>query len=276
MDNRLKYGILIVAGGVGIYIIWKGGYFQQWFPSLFGPSTPAPPTTPGGKPTCGPGQTLVNWPGANAECMDNSKVPFGGGSAPPNPLPPAPHPPAPNYPPVGTQSIVNGATYQADGKGGWVLVKAAPSSSCPPGQTLTSSGTCIPTPSTNPPNYCDTNTLGWSYQNGQCARTPAQTTQLISQQMVNLAGNSDGLSLDEWCYEYTAVTGQQCPFDPGNILPQEFNDAGVLNVDGSAGDRTTPTSIDTWLAFVNLKVPGSGISGLAGLVALHVANAWLT
>lgn len=239
MDNRVKYGILILAGGVGIYIIWKGGYFQQWFPSLFGTTTPTPTTPSAPAPTTPKALT------------------------PPNPPPGAMPPPNPNnYPPAGTQSIVNGATYQADGKGGWVLVKAAPTP---------------PTTPTQLPTYCDLNTPGWSLNaQGQCAPTPATSpTQLISQQMVAQAGKSNGLSLDEWCYEYTAVTGQQCPFDPGNILPQEFNDAGVHLDDGTIGDRTTPTSIDTWLAFVNLKAPGSGISGLSGLAALHVANAWL-
>ncbi len=223
MDKNLKYGILILAGGVGIYIIYKGGYLQQWFPSLFGTSTPTPAPTPSTQPSVP--TTITPIP----------KLPA---------LPPAlPVPVSATPPAVGTVYTDSSGNHWSWTGSGW--------------QALT--------PSNPPPS-------------GGAAAPPAtaQATQLVSQQMVALAGSSDGLSLDQWCFEYTAATGNQCPFDPGEILPQEFIDAGVVNTDGSGGDRTTPTSISTWLAFVNLKAPGAGISGLQGLAALHVANAWLT
>lgn len=39
MDKNLKYIVIALAGGVGVYIIWKGNYLQEWFPDMFGPST---------------------------------------------------------------------------------------------------------------------------------------------------------------------------------------------------------------------------------------------
>ena len=119
-------------------------------------------------------------------------------------------------------------------------------------------------------------------QNGSCQPTPPAVTQAptvtqtVSEQMVTAAGKSNGLTMDEWCFYFTSVTGNDCPFDPGDILPQEFQDAGVVLEDGTAGDRTTPTDIGTWLAFAQLKAPQLGLTGIEGLAALHVANAWLT
>jgi hypothetical protein len=97
-------------------------------------------------------------------------------------------------------------------------------------------------------------------QNGVCVPAPP-----VSQQMVALAGKSDGLSLDQWCYYYTQATGLDCPFDPGNITPQAFNDAGVQLIDGTIGDRSTPTSVSTWLAFAQLNAPQLSLTGLGAM-----------
>lgn len=35
MDKNVRLFVLLGLGGVGVYLIWKGGYFQQWLPSLF-------------------------------------------------------------------------------------------------------------------------------------------------------------------------------------------------------------------------------------------------
>ncbi len=245
MDKNMKYVVLVAVGGVGVYLIWKGNYFQQWFPSLFGPSVPATtPTIPGTTPP-----------------VTTPKV---------IPPPTTPPPPGTNYPAAGTLSISNGATYSADGKGGWVLVKAAPASApqpCPTGQVLVNAldptSGCI-TPGASAPNYCDTNTPGWSMQDGQCKVIPPS----VSQQMVAAAGMSDGLDMDQWCYYYSQVTGgSPCPRDPGDIIA-----AAGDNPPSFPQGRDTLMDIGTWLAFMNQN--GAGLSGLE-LAALHVANAWL-
>jgi hypothetical protein len=117
------------------------------------------------------------------------------------------------------------------------------------------------------PNYCDSNTPGWSYQNGQCLQTPP-AVQSISDKMILAAGQSDGLDMDQWCYFYTQVTGNACPRDPGDIIA-----AAGDNPPSFPDGRATVMDIGTWLAFMNQD--GAGISGIEGLVALHVANAWL-
>jgi len=203
MDSRVKYGVLIVVGGVGVYLIWKGGYLAQWFPSLFGPGAPlatAPVTTPTGVT-----------PAQVAAIMAQQPSSLPAISAPTAPVP-APTPTTP------------------------VSVPSTPASPVNP--------------------------------------APA-ATQLISQKMTALAGTSTGLGMDQWCYFYTAATGQDCPFDPGSIDPQTYQDAGILAADGSAGDRSTPTDIGTWLAMAQLQAPQLGLTGIEGLAALHVANAWL-
>ncbi len=117
--------------------------------------------------------------------------------------------------------------------------------------------------------------MTWNGQNCVCppgyllgATTNTCVPQLVSQQMVTAAGTSDGLSMDQWCYEYTAVTGQQCPLDPGSITAQQYIDAGVQ------GDRSTPTNISTWLSFMNVY-GGANLSGLRGLGAMRYTPAWL-
>ncbi len=87
--------------------------------------------------------------------------------------------------------------------------------------------------------------------------------------MVALAGKSDGLDMDEWAYYFTEVTGQPSPRDPGDIIA-----AAGDNPPSFPQGRATQMDIGTWLAFMNQG--GAGISGLAGLAALRVANAWLT
>ena len=247
MDKNLKYVILFAVGGVGVYILWKGNYLQQWFPSLFGAS----PGTAG--------------TGTNAGTSTKQVIP----PVMPPATPPPP-PSGPTGPAVGTTSIVNGNTFTWNGSS-WVLTQAAtpPPLVCPPGQ-YDYNGVCVPIGSSCPAGQTV------NPATGKCVIPATVATQLISQQMVSKAGMSDGLNMDQWCYYFSAVTGQDCPFDPGEITPQEFNDAGVVLTDGSPGDRTTPTNIGTWVAFAQLKAPSAGISGLYGLAAMHAANAWLT
>jgi hypothetical protein len=246
MDKNIKYGILILAGGVGVYLIYKGGYFQQWFPSLFGPSTPTKPATTPSTPT-----TITTTPKTPALTQPPVTTPTG-------------------YPPAGTLSYSNGATFQADGKGGWVMIQAAPNTTCPPGLQHQNSNDptspCVPLHPASLPNNCDTNTPGWSYQNGECLETPA--VQTISEKMVAAAGMSDGLNMDQWCYYYTQVTGNACPRDPGEIIA-----AAGDNPPSFPQGRDTLMDVNTWLAFMNQD--GAGLTGI-GLAALHVANAWLT
>jgi hypothetical protein len=206
VDSRVKYGILIVVGGVGVYLIWKGGYLAQWMPSVFGPGAPLGSAV---IPAAPAGATPAQIAAAQPSSAQPTTLPTG--------TPSVPAVPAPTPTPVS--------------------VAPAPT----------------PTPI-----------------------TPAAATQLVSQKMVTAAGMSDGLSMDEWCFYFTQVTGSDCPIDPGSIDPQVYHDAGVLQPDGTTpGDRSTPTSIQTWLAIMQNQAPSACLSGLAGLAALRVANAWL-
>jgi hypothetical protein len=96
--------------------------------------------------------------------------------------------------------------------------------------------------------------------------------------MATAAGYTDGsLNMDQWCWFYTQVTANQCPVDPGSIDPGVYQGAGVVNADGSAGDRTTPTFISTWLAIMQLEAPSAGLTGIGDLQYLSQRNnAWLT
>ena len=63
MDKNVKVLIVLGAAGVGVYILYKGGYLAQWFPQLFPATTPAtaaPTSTPGNVPI----QTIGNPPQA--------------------------------------------------------------------------------------------------------------------------------------------------------------------------------------------------------------------
>jgi hypothetical protein len=71
--------------------------------------------------------------------------------------------------------------------------------------------------------------------------------------MATLAGTSDGLNFDEWCYFYSQASGSDCPVDPGAI---DYAAAGIN------GDRTTPISISTWLSVMQAQAPELGLSGL--------------
>jgi hypothetical protein len=86
--------------------------------------------------------------------------------------------------------------------------------------------------------------------------------------MVAAAGMSDGLDMDQWAYYFEQITGQPSPRDPGDIIA-----AAGDNPPSFPDGRATVMDIGTWLAFMNQD--GAGISGLEGLAALHVANAWL-
>jgi hypothetical protein len=61
VDKNVKILVLVGVGGVAVYLIWKGGYFQKWFPTLFSGTAPAaqPGTQPGAQP-----RTPVYVPGA--------------------------------------------------------------------------------------------------------------------------------------------------------------------------------------------------------------------
>jgi hypothetical protein len=254
MDNRVKYGILVVVGGVGVYLLWKGNYFQQWFPSLFGPSTPA--TTP--TPT---GQTPAQIAAAAAAAKAASDAAAAAASG-------------------------NAAALAAAQKAASVAAaaKAAADAAAAATQAANTAAAAKAAAANQPVTHTCPDIMTWNAAENACvcplgyllgATTNTCVPQLVSQQMVTAAGASDGLSMDEWCYEFTAVTGQQCPIDPGSIDPGVYHDAGVQLADGSPGDRSTPTSIQTWLAIMQNQAPSAGLSGLQGLAALRVANAWL-
>jgi hypothetical protein len=206
VDSRVKYGILIVVGGVGVYLLWKGNYLAQWMPSVFGPGAP----------------------------LGSAVIP----SAPVGATPAQ----------IAAQIAAQPTTQPT------TLPTVTPSVPAVPAPTP------VTTPSPAPASI-----------------TPAAATQIVSQKMVSAAGMSSGLSTDEWCLYFTQVTGSDCPVDPGSIDPTVYHDAGVLAADGSGnpGDRSTPTDIGTWLAIMQNQAPSAGLSGLAGLAALRVANAWL-
>ncbi len=147
-----------------------------------------------------------------------------------------------------------------DGNGVWTDTGAAPAAThnCPPGMTWNAANNDCEAPASQNLNYCQTNTPGWSVQNGLCLPDPTPTAPTpTTQKMVQAAGMSDGLSLDQWCFYYTQVTGQPCPRDPGDIIAA----AGDPSPSFPQG-RATPIDIGTWLAFMNQN--GAGLSGLYG------------
>ncbi len=268
MDSRVKYGILIVVGGVGVYLIWKGGYFQQWFPSLFGPSTT--PTTPG--TTTGQTPAQIAAAAAAAKAASDAAAAKASGDAAALAAAnkaasdAAAAKVAADAAAAAQQTAQNAAAAKAAADRAAAAKAAADAAAavqqhpppCPDPNMTWNGVACV-----CPPGYL----LG--------ATTNTCDPQLVSQQMVTWAGTSDGLSTDEWCYFYTKVTGNDCPVDPGSIDPNVYHDAGVQLADGSPGDRSTPTRIDTWLAIMQNQAPSAGLSGMAGLAALRVANAWL-
>jgi hypothetical protein len=86
----------------------------------------------------------------------------------------------------------------------------------------------------------------------------------ISQRMLAAAG-TNSLNMDQWCFYFTAATGQACPVDPGSIDPSVYVGAGIV-------DRTTPTDVGTWLAIMQNQAPQLGLMGLG---AMRYTPAWL-
>lgn len=166
---------------------------------------------------------------------------------------------SPASPAAGATSVVNGATYQWNGSA-WVLLKAAPVvQPCPTGYVRANNwdpnAACV-NPNAPLPTFCETNTPGWSIQNGECRQTPVPPSPvLISQKMVAAAGTSSGLGMDQWCFYYQQVTGNDCPVDPGSIDMTPYG----------GGDRSTPISIGTWLSIMQDQAPQLGLSGLGDL-----------
>ena len=265
MDSRVKYGILIVVGGVGVYLIWKGGYFQQWFPSLFGPATPTPSTTPG---TTGQTPAQIAAAAAAAKAASDAAAAAASGNA------------AALAAAQKAASDAAAAKAAADAAAAQQAAQNAAAAKAAVDLAAAAKAAAANQPATH---TCP-DIMTWNDAEGACvcppgyllgATTNTCVPQLISAQMVTAAGTSDGLSTDEWCFYYQKITGNDCPIDPGSIDPQVYHDAGVQLADGSPGDRSTPTSIQTWLAIMQNQAPSAGLSGLAGLAALRVANAWL-
>jgi hypothetical protein len=265
MDKNMKYVVLVAVGGVGVYLLWKGNYLQQWFPSLFAsggifaPGAATPATVAGQSATC---TALAQKVGGVSKVMANDPL-------------------LPKIRGIVTLSADQEAMLTACGgldltAGQLATIQTAiapknlpPSAPPPIAPTPTTPATTpvtalppvtvVPTPQIQPPAV---------------TQSP-NPTQAISQQMVALAGMSSGLGLDQWCFYFTEATGNDCPFDQGSIDPQTYADAGIVAADGSPGDRSTPTDIGTWLAMAQLQAPQLGLTGIEGLAALHVANEWL-
>lgn len=244
MDKNVKIIVLLGVGGVGVYILWKGNYLQTWFPSLFGSSTPT--TTPAAGTSHG--------------------------TTPPATAPATPPPPAPPATPVGTQKTdAQGNVFTWNGSA-WINNPLT----CPSGQHP-QNGVCTPyattptTPATTPQGCPD----GQTNVNGVCV----QTSTSESSRMLAAAGGVNSQNMDQWCYYWTQVSGAACPVDPGAIDPGVYQGAfgaGFTNPDGSPPDRTTPMDIGTWIAIINNQDPSQGLTGMAGLAAMRIANAWLT
>lgn len=127
---------------------------------------------------------------------------------------------------VGATKIINGATYQFNGSS-WGLINT--------GQVV-----------------CNT---GFTNVNGTCTPNPPPPIP-ISQQMGNLAGGNNLLTMDQWCFYFTQITGLPCPRDPGDIIA-----AAGPNPPSFPQGRDTPIDVGTWLAFMN-QGTNAGISGL--------------
>jgi hypothetical protein len=46
VDKNVKLILLVGIGGVGVYLLYKGGYLQEWLPGVFGLPAVNPGTTP--------------------------------------------------------------------------------------------------------------------------------------------------------------------------------------------------------------------------------------
>jgi hypothetical protein len=125
----------------------------------------------------------------------------------------------------------------------------------PVGGTLPVGSTIPSTPVSTPPPFT--------------TPTPAPIVQpvtlapTVSQKMLAAAG-TNSLNMDQWCFYYSAATGNGCPVDPGSIDPSVYAGAGIV-------DRTTPTDVGTWIAIMQNQAPQLGLMGLGA----RFTPAWL-
>jgi hypothetical protein len=72
VDKNIKLILLVGIGGVGVYLLYKGGYLQEWLPGVFGLPTIPAGTPPATQPT---GQTTQQQPAANQPVQNKPAAP---------------------------------------------------------------------------------------------------------------------------------------------------------------------------------------------------------
>lgn len=226
---------LLAGGGYLAYAFYKGDWPFAAAPATTTPTTSSnyvPSTTPTTKP---PASTTPPAP-TDASCAASGLILQNGACV--KPPPPGPAVGAQMTDPAGNTLQWSGST--------WTLIKAAPN----PKPYSGTPGICTQPDYYNASGVCVDPFSGQPVA-GVPARTPtAPPPTTISQKMVAAAGTSS-LNMDEWCYYYTQVTGNDCPVDPGD--PSLYP---------NGGDRSTAIDINTWLSIMQGQAPELGLSGL--------------
>jgi len=260
MDKNMKYIVLAVVGGVGVYLIWKGGYLGEWFPSLFGSATgstgdaaakkaladaaalkaaqaaAAASSDPTNAQKVADAQRLANEAAAKKAAADKAAADAAAQKPPATPPPP---PAARTYKPSDVISCPSGqvATWL---DGTTAMRSVADSAKCNP----LDSSTVVPV-------------------------VPPAGSKMDQIQNAALAAGEGGLlNMDQWCY-FAGTVGVVCP-DPGSIDPALYEGAW-----GAGTDRTTPIAVDTFWYLITVTDPS--LVGMIGLSEIGLAGiGWLT
>lgn len=254
----MKYIVLAVVGGVGVYLIWKGGYLGQWFPDLFGPSTGSTGDA-AAKKALADAAALKAQQAAAAAAVDPTNAQKVADArrladeaaakklAADKAAADAAKPPATPPPPPAAR------TY-----------KPSDVVSCPTGEVATwANGT------TEMRNVADSAKCNSLDSSSVVPVVPPAGSKMDQIQNLALAsGEGALLTIDQWCY-FAGQIGITCP-DPGEIDPALY--AGAW---GEGTDRTTPIAVDTFWYLITVTDPS--LVGMNGLSEIGLAGiGWLT
>jgi hypothetical protein len=230
VDKNLRLGILVIVGGVGVYLVYKGGYFKKWFPTLF-TSNPADAAS-----DAAAAKAKADLAASDAAAA-KAKADLAAAQAAANPTNTAAQAAAVKAASdaAAAKAIANTAALKATADAAAAAAAAAANPTCPAGQ--------------------------WNY-NGTCVPTGTGPTDTVTKvaTAAGKAGMGPLLNMDQWCYFYKQIVGSDdCP-DPGAIPDSVY--AGAW---GQAADRTTPIDAGTWWALSKWANPGLAGAGMAGV-----------
>lgn len=233
MDKNTRYILLALAGGVGVYIIWKGEYLQQWFPSLFAATVPS---TTGNSGSAGTPAQIAAAQAAAKAASDLAAANAAGNAA---------------AVAAAQQAAANAAAAKATADAQAAAIAAA--AKVASDAAAKAAAVVSTNPSANP---CP---AGQLLYNGQCVPVGSSANDTLTK-IATAAGSSGPLlNMDQWCY-FAAQVGVTCP-DPGSIDPDLY--AGAW---GPGTDRTTPIAADTFWYLATQTDPS--LKGLRGMQAL--------